>query len=105
MVKFLLGFVTALVLVFLTFVLMIFALLRFREKPPLIADNSVLVLGLEGDIPEKAPVELPALLGGGRPGTTVASVWNALRMAAADAHIRAVVVEPDRLMVGWAKTE
>jgi hypothetical protein len=63
--KFLLGFATGLVLVFLTMVLLIFAALRFREKPPdHMPTNSVLVLRLQGEIPEKPPVELPALFGG-----------------------------------------
>ena len=51
MAKFFIGLVTGVVLVFLCFFLLFVALLRFREKPPLIADNSVLVLRLEGEIP------------------------------------------------------
>ncbi len=66
MVKFILGLVTGVILVFLSFVLLFFVLLRFREKPPEIAANSVLVLRLAGDIPEKAPLELPDFLGGGK---------------------------------------
>ena len=69
--KFLLGVATGLVLVFLTVVLLIFAALRFREKPPSIASNSVLVLRLQGEIPEKPPVELPALFGGDGPRLTI----------------------------------
>ena len=55
MVKFILGLVTGVILVFLSFVLLFFVLLRFREKPPEVGANSVLVLRLAGDIPEKAP--------------------------------------------------
>ena len=102
--KFLLGLFTGLLLVFLTFVLLVFALLRFREKPPQVADNSVLVLRLAGEIPERPPVELPAFLGGGTT-VTVSNIWMMLRKAAADAHVTAVVVEPERLAVGWAKLE
>ena len=54
--KFLLGIATGFLLVFLTVVLLFFAALRFREKPPTIAANSVLVLRLEGEIPERPPV-------------------------------------------------
>ena len=64
MAKFLIGLATGIALVFLTVILLFFALLRFREKPPVIADNSVLVLRLAGEIPEKAPLELPSFLGG-----------------------------------------
>jgi protease-4 len=105
MAKFFIGLVTGVVLVFLSLLLLFAALLRFREKPPQIADNSVLVLRLAGELPEKAPVELPEFLGGGRPGLTVSNVWMSLRMAAADSHIKAVVLEPDGLVAGWAKLE
>ena len=104
MVKFLLGLVTGVILVFLTFILLFIALVRMREKPPEISDNSVLVMRLSGAIPEKPPVELP-LFSSDRNPVTVANVWMALRKAAADPHIKAVVVEPDGLDIGWGKME
>ena len=100
MAKFFIGLVTGIALVFLSLILIFVALLRFREKPPQIADNSVLVLRLDGDVPEKAPVELPDFLGGGRPAMTVTNVWTSLRMAAVDSHVKAVVVEPSGLTAG-----
>jgi len=103
--KFLLGLLTGLLLVLLTFVLLFFVALRFREKPPEIADNSVLLMRLEGAIPERPPVELPAFLVGDKPALTVAGVWRTLRMAAVDPHIKAVVLEPNQLAGGWAKLE
>jgi len=105
MVKFLIGLATGVALVFLTLVLLFFAALRFREKPPQIADNSVLVLRLEGEIPEKPPVELPSFLSGDRSPVTVSSVWMSLKKAAADSHIKAVALEPEGLSAGWAKLE
>ena len=41
----------------------------------------------------------------GRGAVTVTSVWVALRQAAADRRIKAVVLEPDGLQSGWAKLE
>jgi protease-4 len=105
MVKFLIGLVTGVALVFLTIILLFFAALRFREKPPQIADNSVLVLRLEGDIPEKPPVELPSFLSGDRAPVTISSVWMSLKKAAADSHIKAVALEPEGISAGWAKLE
>jgi len=61
--KFLLGLATGLLLVFLTVVLLFFAALRFQSKAPAVAANSVLVLRLEGTIPEKSPIELPSFVG------------------------------------------
>src|SRR5580704_999737 len=105
MVKFILGLVTGVFLVFLSFILLFFTLLRFREKPPVIVDNSVLALHLSGDIPEKPPLELPGILSGGDATLTVSDLWMMLRKAAADPHIRAIVLEPESLSAGWAKLE
>jgi protease-4 len=105
MVKFLIGVATGIALVFLTVVLLFFALLRFRERPPQIAGNSVLVLRLEGEIPEKPPVELPSFLAGDRAPVTVAGVWMSLKKAAADPHIKAVALEPEGVAAGWARLE
>ena len=103
MAKFLIGVGTGVLLVFLSLFLVFFALLRFRERPPEIAANSVLVLRLTGSLPEKTPVEIPFLTSG--PSLTVSNVWMALRKAAVDPHIRAVVLEPESLRAGWAKLQ
>ena len=105
MVKFLVGVATGIALVLLSFLLLIVIALQFREKPPSIADHSVLVMRLEGELPEKPPVELPNFLGGDHAPTTVSSVWSMLDKAAVDPHIQAVVVEPMGLQAGWAKME
>jgi protease-4 len=103
MAKFLIGVVTGILLVFLSTFIVFFALLRFRERPPDIAANSVLVLRPTGTFPEKAPVEIPLLSEG--PSLTVSNVWMALRKAATDSHIRAVVLEPENLRAGWGKLQ
>ena len=105
MAKFLIGLITGVALVFLAIGLFVLLLLRFQSKPPDIADNSVLVLRLQGDIPEKHPLELPAIFGQGGGGLTIANVWMALRKAAADSRIKAVVLEPEDLSIGWARLE
>jgi protease-4 len=105
MAKFLIGLITGVALVFLAIGLFVLLLLRFQSKPPDIADNSVLVLRLQGDIPEKPPLELPAIFGQGGGGLTIANVWMALRKAAADSRIKAVVLEPEDLSIGWARLE
>jgi protease-4 len=105
MVKFILGLVTGVLLVFLSFILVFFALLRFREKPPEIASNSVLVLRLSGDIPERSPVDLSGIFNSGNATLTLSDVWMLLRKAAVDPHIRAIALEPDGLSAGWGKLE
>jgi protease-4 len=104
--KFLLGLVTGIVLVVAGVVIVLFAAARFSERPPSVAANSVLVLRLEGDLPEKPPLELPPFLSSAAgPRATVADVWMSLRKAAADSRIKAVVVEPEGLSAGWGKIE
>ncbi len=104
MLKFLLGLLTGLLLVFLSGVLLLFLLFQLRERPPEIASNSVLAVRLAGDIPEKPAVEVP-FFENPRAAITVASVWMALRRAAQDSRIQAVVLEPEGLSVGWGKLE
>jgi protease-4 len=103
MVKFLIGLATGVLLVFVSIFLLFFVLLRFRERPPEISNNSVLVLKLDGDFPEKSSVEIPFLSEG--PELTVSNVWMVLRTAAADSRIKAIVFEPESLSAGWAKLE
>jgi protease-4 len=105
MVKFLIGLVTGVALVILSVILLFVVALRFRESPPAIASNSVLVLRLSGELPEKPPMELPSFLGEDHTPLTVIGVWSALEKAAADVRIKAVVVQPEGLSAGWAKLQ
>jgi len=106
MAKFLFGLITGVVLSLAGLFLIFFALARsFREAAPVVAQNSVLQLQLSGDIPERPPVEVPFGALAERPAPTVTGVWMMLREAAADARVKAVVVEPESLSVGWGKLE
>ena len=78
MVKFLIGLATGVALVFLSFILLFVVALRFRESPPSIASNSVLVLRLSGELPEKPPMELPSFVSDDHAPLTVIGVWSAL---------------------------
>ena len=91
MVKFLIGLVTGVALVFLSVILLLVVALRFRESPPTIAANSVLVLRLSGELPEKPPMELPSFVADDHTPLTAIGVWSALDKAAADGRIKAVV--------------
>jgi protease-4 len=106
MAKFLFGLITGVVLSVAGLFLIFFALARsFREGTPAVAQNSVLQLQLSGDIPERPPVEVPFGALAERPAATVAGVWMMLRKAAVDARVKAVVLEPESLSVGWGKLE
>ena len=104
--KFLLGFVIGIVFAGLAVVILGFALARLGSRRPVsVASNSTLVLQLEGDVPERAPVEFPLPFLNQEQHITVAETWQMLRNAAADSRIKALVLEPRGLSVGWAKLE
>jgi protease IV len=106
MKKFLLGFILGLLFAGLTIVVVVFAAVRLGgARKPLVADNSTLILHLEGDLPEQEPVDFGIPFFAGQQPLSVAEYWQALRNAAADPRIKAVVLEPRGLSVGWAKLE
>ena len=60
MAKFLIGLITGVILMVLLAVVGGFALARFgAEKRVVVPDNATLILHLEGEIPERAPIEFP----------------------------------------------
>lgn len=103
--KFLLGLVTGFLLIVLIIVVGAWALASGRAKPPSIADGSVLILHLSGDVPEKPPIDFSVPFYQPHAAITVENVWSILRHAAADSRIKAVVFEPAGADVGWAKMQ
>ncbi len=105
MAKFLIGVLTGIILAGLILLIGVFALARMRERPPAVADDSTLMLELEGEIPETAPVEFPIPFLEQRTPPTVTDIWGTLRKAAADNRVKAIVLEPRDLTIGWGKLE
>ena len=105
MAKFLIGVLTGIILTGLILFIGIVAIARMREKTPTVADGSTLMLELEGEIPEKAPVEFPIPFLEQRTPPTVTDVWAVLRKAVSDNRIKAIVFEPRDLQIGWGKLE
>jgi protease-4 len=103
MLKFLIGLLAGVILAFLIILIIAVSAFRMQQSPPEIAEGSALVLKLNGDIPERAPVELPFISTQTKP--TMANVWMMLKMAAADSRIKAVILEPRGVDAGWAKIE
>ncbi|HWQ56827.1 MAG TPA: signal peptide peptidase SppA [Bryobacteraceae bacterium] len=103
--KFLIGLVAGALLAILLVVVAVFAALRMRAAPPAIAGGSTLVLTLDGDIPERPPVEFPFAIFGSQSRPTVTNIWMMLKMAAADKRINAVVLAPRSIDAGWGKLD
>src|SRR5258708_34932454 len=103
--KFLLGVLTGAVLIVLFGVIGFFAVASLRSRPAAVADGSTLILRLSGEVPEVPPVEIPLPFLAGRNRVTVQNVWAMLRRAAVDPRIKAVILEPESVEVGWAKMQ
>jgi protease IV len=105
MKKFIIGLLTGIILTGLAAVVMVFSFLRFGERRPTVSDGSTLVLQLDGELPEKAPVALPIPFIGTPTPVTVQELWSCLNKAANDSRIKAVLILADNVDVGWAKLQ
>jgi protease IV len=102
MAKFLLGVVVGIVVAIVGAFIILLAIGRlFASKQPTIAANSVLVLSLEGDLPEAAPLDMAVPFLQVQSVPTVRDIWSSLRQAATDNRIKAVVIQPRHLVSGW----
>jgi protease-4 len=108
MKKFLFGFLGGVAFAVLCAMLLFFGFLAafsVSDTRPTVTDNSVLMLDLDGDVPERAPVDVPLPILGQQPGPTVLETWQLLQKGAIDPRIKALVVAPKNLSLGWAKLE
>ena len=106
MKKFLIGLVTGLILAgMIAFIAgLVFASLGDRKVR--VADGSVLVLRLEGDVPERPQVDIPIpFLEKEGEAITVTEMWRALERASTDSRIKAIILEPHGTAMGWAKMQ
>jgi protease IV len=104
--KFLLGVLVGVLVTFFGLFIIVLVVGRLAAgKQPTIAANSVLVLALDGDVPEVPPVDIPIPFIQAQTMPTVRDVWSSLRAAATDNRIKAVVLQPHNLAIGWAKLE
>ncbi len=105
MKRFVIGFIIGLLFAGLIVVILGFAVANIGEKKIVVADSSTLVLHLEGDVPERPPVQIPIAFFQEQQSITLLETWQVLRKAAADNRIKALVLEPRDLTAGWAKLE
>jgi len=102
--KFLLGVLIGIIVTVLGVFIVFLAIGRiFASKPPSIAGNSALILGLRGDIPEAAPVDVAVPFFQQQSAPTVRDLWTSLHHAANDNRIKALILEPRGVVAGWAR--
>jgi protease-4 len=105
MKRFVVGFVIGILFAGLLVVILGFAAMRYSDRPPTVAASSTLVLHLGGDLPEQLPVDVPIPFLQQQQPLAMVEMWQILRKAAADTRIKALVLEPRDLEVGWAKLQ
>jgi protease-4 len=104
--KFVLGVAVGIVVAVVGSFIILFSIGRaFSSKQPTVAGDSVLVLTLDGDLPEAPSVEIPIPFLQAQASPTVRDVWTALRAAATDNRIKAIVLQPRGIGAGWAKLQ
>ncbi|MCU0228843.1 MAG: signal peptide peptidase SppA, partial [Bryobacterales bacterium] len=104
MKKFVIGLILGIVIsVFAGFVIVL-AMARLGDREPTVPDNTVLRLSLSGPIEEMAAPSFP-LPGQPPSGLTTIEVWSALRKAAADSRVKAVVLEMRMPSMGWGTAQ
>ena len=105
MARFLIGVLAGMLLAGLAAIILVFALIRMGGRPPDVEANSVLVLDLEGQIPERAPLTIPLPFFDEKTPLTVSDLWRLIRAAETDSRIKAVVLMPAGIGAGWAKLQ
>jgi protease-4 len=104
--KFVLGIAVGIVVTVVGSFIILFAIGRaFSHKQPTVAGDSVLVLTLDGDLPESPSVDIPIPFVQAQTSPTVRDVWTALRAAATDNRIKAIVLQPRGIGAGWGKLQ
>ncbi len=105
MVKYLLGILTGVVLVFLLIGTIVLMAVTMGGATPSMEDDSVLAVRLSGPIPEHIPVAFSLGSWDNSTTPTLLEVREAFQKAARDDQIRAVALYCGGLQVGWAKAQ
>ena len=109
MKNFLIGLLAGILFSGLVLVILFFAVVRlagsFAERAATVPDSSMLVLKLEGDLPEMTPPEIPIPFIEQQTPLAIYEVYEIFRRAAADSRVKGVILEPQGLGVGFGKLE
>ena len=109
MKNFIIGLLVGILFSGLVLFILFFAAVRvagsLAERPTTVSDSSMLVLSLEGDLPEIAPPEIPVPFLEAQTPLAIYEVWEIFRRAASDSRIKGIILEPNDLGVGFGKLE
>ena len=99
------GLLTGIILTMGLLVALSFLGWYLQRRPPEVMPNSLLVLELQGEIPEQLPPDIPGQLLGGKEPTTFVSLLESIDKAAADSRIKGILLKPSNLRLGWARLQ
>jgi protease-4 len=105
MKNFILGGIVGFLLAALGAVIVFLVIIRAGAAPPSIPNSSILVVRVQGSVPESPGIEIPLPLFEETSAPTVRDTWELLKKAAADSRIRAIVLTPVGVTAGWAKLQ
>jgi protease-4 len=97
-----LGIVNALIF---ALVIGMILLINYRSKEPYLSHNTVLVLRLEGPLPDYVYVDSLSSRIFGAPSVSVTGITEQLKKAKTDKRIGAVIIDLRSIHAGWAKAD
>jgi len=114
MKNFFIGLVVGVLFSGLVLFILVFAAIRVAgslagsfgaTRPASVPDSAMLVLKLDGDLPENAPPEIPLPFFEAQNPLAIHDVWEIFHRAASDSRIKGIVLEPRGLSTGFAKLQ
>jgi len=105
MKKFLLGILAGIVIAGVAGVVLVFALVRYSAQKPQVPDSGILVMNLEGSVPEGLAETSPIPALARQTPLAVVEWWSALRAAGKDSRVKALLLRPRHVSAGWAKLQ
>jgi protease-4 len=105
MKKFLLGILAGIVIAGVAGVVLTFALVRWSAQKPPVPDSGLLVMNLEGSVPEGLAETPPIPALARQTPLAVVEWWSVLRAAGKDSRVKGLLLRPRRVSTGWGKLQ
>ena len=105
MKKFLLGILAGIVIAGVACVVLAFALVRWSAQKPRVPDSGLLVMNLEGSVPEGLAETPPIPALARQTPLAVVEWWSALRAAGKDSRVKGLLLRPRHVSAGWGKLQ
>jgi protease-4 len=105
MKKFLLGILAGIVIAGVATVVLAFALVRWSAQKPQVPDSGLLVMSLEGSVPEGLAETPPIPALARQTPLAVVEWWSMLRAAGKDSRVKGLLLRPRNVSAGWAKLQ